>query len=103
MAANVQVGLFFFQNGFHFRHVMARIASDVGHVDINILDVEKQIFGILQANNMVVDVAVHCTQWLEVGQGLSRLEAANVTRVPQLVNVFEEIEELRHEGTMCVR
>ena len=92
VSADVQVGLLFLKDVLHFRHIMSGIAADVGHIDIDILNVEKQILGILQAHNVVVDVAVYGTQGLEIDQGISRLDIADVTCMPQLVNVFEEVK-----------
>ena len=100
---DVQVGLLFFQDVLHFGHVVAGIATDVGHVDIDILDMEKQVLGILHPHDMVVDVAMHGPQGLEVGQGLGRLDAADVARMPQLIHVFEEMEKLWYERAMRVR
>ena len=102
MATDVKVRLLFLQNVFHLGHVVARIAADVGHVDIDILDMKKQILGILHSHDMVVDVAMHSTQWLEVGQGIGGLDVADVARMPQLVNVLEEVEKLWYERTMRV-
>ena len=102
MAANIKVGLLFLQDVFHLRHVVARIAAYVGHIDIHVFDMEEQAFGILHPDDMVVDVAMHGAQWLEGGQGISRLDAANIARVPQLVDVFEEMEELRYEGAVRI-
>ena len=101
--ADVQVGLLFFQDVFHFRHVVAWIAPDVGHVDIDILDMEKQVLGILHPHDMVVDVAMHGTQRLEVGQGIGSLDVADVASMPQLVNILEEVEKLWYERAMRVR
>jgi hypothetical protein len=36
------------------------------------------------------------TQWFEVGQSFRCFNVPNITRVPQLVNVLEEIEKLWH-------
>ena len=82
---------------------MAGIAADVGHVDVDILDMEGQALGVLHPYDVVVDVAMHGPQGLEVGQGLGRLDAADVARMPQLIHVFEEMEELWYEGAMGVR
>ena len=82
---------------------MAWIASDVGHVDINVLDVEKQVLRILHPHNMIVDVAMHSTQRLETSQGICGFDIANITRMPQLVNILKEIEKLRNQGTMRIR
>lgn len=103
MAAYVEVGFLGFENILHLRHVMARVTTNVGHVDVDIFDMEKQIFGILHAHNVVVDVAMYGTQWFEVGQSFCCFNVPNITRVPQLVNVLEEIEKLWHEGAMRVR
>ena len=101
--ADVKVGLLFFQDVFHLGHVMAGIAADVGHVDVDILDVEKQVLRVLQAHHMVVDIAMNGAQRLERGQGIGCFDIADVARVPQLVNVLEEVEKLRNEGAMRVR
>ena len=103
MSADEQVGLLVLQNAFHLGHVMVRIATNVGHVDINIFNMEVQVFRILHAHDMVVDVAMHGTQRLEMSQGISGFNAANVTRMPQLVNILKEIEKLRNQGTMRIR
>ena len=103
MSANEQVGLFVFQNTFHLRHVMAWIAADMGHVDVNVFDMEEQVFGILHANDVVVDVAMHGTQRLEMSQGIRGFYVADVARMPQLIDVLEEVEELRDEGAVRVR
>ena len=103
MAADVKVGLLLLKDMFHLGHVMAGITADVGHVDIDILDVEKQVLGILHPHHMVVDVAVDGTQGLEGSQGLGRLDVADVARMPQLINIFEEVEQLRNEGAVRIR
>ena len=82
---------------------MSRIAADVGHVDVHILDVKKEVFGILQTHGVVVNVAVDGSQRLEMRQGVSSFDIANITRMPQLVNVLEEVEELWDDGAVCVR
>ena len=103
MTANVKVGLLFFQNVFHLRHVVSGITTDVGHIDIGIFDVEKQVLGILHADYMVVNIAVDGTQRLEVGQGVSRFNVADVACMPQFINVFEKVEKLWDENAMCIR
>ena len=103
MAAHVEGGFLGFENILHLRHVMARVTTNVGHVDVDIFDMEKQIFGILQTNDMVVDVAMYGTQRLELDQSLGRFDVAYIACVPQLINVFEEVEKLWHEGAMRVR
>jgi len=82
---------------------MARVTTDMGHVDIDVLDVEKQVLRILHPHNMIVDVAMHSTQRLEMGQGIGSLDVANITRVPQLIHILEEVEKLRNQGAMRVR
>ena len=74
----------------------------MGHVDVCVLYLEEQVSGVLQADNVVVNVAMHCTQRLEFGQSLGRFNIAYIARVPQLVNVFEKIEKLRNEGAVRV-
>ena len=103
MAANVKVGFLCLQNVLHLRHIVPWIAADVSHVDVDIFHMEKQVLGILQTNDMVVDVAMYGTQWFELGQSLGRFDVAYIACVPQLVNIFEEIEKLWHEGAMRVR
>ena len=103
MSTNKKVGLLVLQNAFHLRHVMARIAANVGHVDINVFNMEVQVFGILHAHDVVVDVAMHSTQRLETSQGICSFDIANITRMPQLVNILKEIEKLRNQGTMRIR
>ena len=102
MAAYEKVGLFVFEDEFYLRHVMSRVAADVGHVDVDVFHVKEEVFGVLHPNDLAVDVAVHGAQRLEVGQGLGCLNAADVAGMPQLVNVFEEVEELWHERTMRI-
>ena len=102
MATDVKVRLLFLQDVFHLRHVVAGIAPDMGHVDIDILDMEKQVLGILHPHDMVVDIAMHGTQRLEVGQGIGSLDVADVARMPQLVNILEEVEKLWYERAMRV-
>ena len=96
MAANVKVRLFVFQNILHFWHVMAWIASNMGHVDIDVFHMEKQVFGILHAYDVVINVAVDGTQRFEVSQCIGSLDITDITSMPQLVNVFEEVEKLWH-------
>ncbi len=103
MSADVQVGLFFLQDVLHFGHVVAGIPTDVGHVDINVLDMEKQVPRILHTHDMVIDVAMYSTQGLEIGQGIGGLYIADIARMPQLVNVLEEVEKLWYEGAMRIR
>ena len=103
MAADVKVGLFVLQNVFHLGHVMAWIAADVGHVDVDVFHMEKQILGILHPHDMVIDVAMHGAKRLEMSQGIGSLDVADVARMPQLVDVLEEVEELWDEGAMRVR
>ena len=103
MSADEKVGLRVLQNAFYLGHVMARITSDVSHVDINVFNMEVQVFGILHAHDMVVDVAMHGTQRLEMSQGICGFNAANITRMPQLINILEEVEQLWNQGTMRIR
>ena len=102
MTADVQVGLLVFQNVSHLGHIVPWIATDMGHVDIDVFHMEKEVFWVLQPNDVVVDVAVNRAQRLEVSQGLGSFDIADVARVPQLVDVLEEVEKLWHEGTMRV-
>jgi hypothetical protein len=46
---------------------------------------------------------MHGTQRLEVGQGIGSLDVADVARMPQLVNILEEVEKLWYERAMRVR
>ena len=100
---DVKVRFLVFEKAFHLGHVMVGIAPDVGHVDIHILDMEKQVLGILHAHDMVVDVAVDGAQRFEGSQGLCGFDVANVACMPQLINVLEEAENLRYERAMGVR
>jgi hypothetical protein len=52
---------------------------------------------------MVIDVAMYSTQGLEIGQGIGGLYIADIARMPQLVNVLEEVEKLWYEGAMRIR
>ena len=56
--ADVKVGFFLLQKVFHLGHIMTGISSYVGHVDVNVFNVEVEILGILQPHDMVVDIAV---------------------------------------------
>ena len=94
MAADVKVRLFVLQNVFHLGHVMAWIAADVGHVDVDVFHVEKQILWILHSHHMVVDVAMHGTQRLEMRQGIGGFNVADVARMPQLVDVPEPKQQI---------
>jgi hypothetical protein len=38
-----------------------------------------------------------------MGQGIGGFYVADVARMPQFVDIFEEVEELRDEGAVCVR
>lgn len=102
VAAYKKVWLFVFKDEFYLRHVMSWIAPDVGHVDFDVLYVKEEVLGVLHSHDVAVDVAVHGAQRFEVAQGFGGLNAADVASVPQLVNVFEEVEELWHERTMCI-
>ena len=82
MATDVKVGLLFLQDIFHLGHVMAWIATDVGHVNVYILHVEEEVCWILHPYDMVVDVAVNSAQRLERSQSLSGLDATDVARMP---------------------
>ena len=103
MATDVKIGLLFLQDIFHLGHVMARIATDVGHVNVYILHVEEEVCWVLHPNDMVIDVAVDGAQGLERGQGLGRLDVADVTRMPQLINILEEVEKLRNQSAVRIR
>ena len=82
MATDVKIGLLFLQDIFHLGHVMARIATDVGHVNVYILHVEEEVCWVLHPNDMVIDVAMHGAQRLERSQSLCGLDAADVARMP---------------------
>ena len=103
MAANIEVWLLFLKDILHLRHIVSWIATDVGHVDIDIFDMEKQVLRILHAHDVVVDVAMHGPQGLELCQGIRRLDVAQITCMPQLVNILEEVEKLWDEGAMRIR
>ena len=66
MAADEQVWFLVLENSSDFGHVMARIAPDMGHVDLGVFHLEKQVFGVLQAHDVVVDVAMDGAERLEV-------------------------------------
>ena len=102
MTAYKKVRFLHFKDVFHLGHVMVRVTADVGHEDVDIFDVEIEVLGILHSDDVVVHVAVYGSQRLEGGQSLSRLNAADVARMPQLIHVLEEVEELWYEGTMGV-
>jgi len=103
MPAYEQIGLLALQNAFHLRHIMTWVAADVGHVDIDVLDVEKHVLGILHAHNVIVDIAVHGAQRLELRQGIRGFNVANITCMPQLIHILEEVEKLRNQGAMRIR
>ena len=81
---------------------MTWITADVGHIHIGFFHIEKQIFWVLHPHDMVVDVAMDGPQRLKIGQSFGGLDATDVTSMPQLIDILEEVEKLWHEGTMCI-
>ena len=102
MPADKEVGLLLFQNVLYLGHIMPRITANVGHVDVDIFNMEKQILGILHSHDVVVDVAVNGAKGLERSQSISRFNTPYVARMPQLINVFEEVEELWDERAVGI-
>ena len=82
VAADIQLRFFLLQDMPYFRHVMARIAPDMGHVDMDVLHLEKQVFGVFQPNDMVVDVAVNSPQRLKGCELFGSLNVSDVTGMP---------------------
>lgn len=82
VSAYVQVGLLFLQDILHFGHIVAGIAANVGHINVHIFHVEKEVCWVLHPYDMVVDVAVNSAQRLERSQSFGGLDAADVARMP---------------------
>ena len=82
---------------------MAGIAPDMGHIDVDVLHLEEEVFGVLQTDDVVVDVAVNSPQRLEGCELFSGFDVSDVTGMPNLVHVLEEIKDLRDDGPVCVR
>ena len=81
---------------------MSWVASDVGHEDVNILHLKELILGILQTNNVIVNVAVNSPKRLESFELLCGLDVSDVAGMPNLVNVLEKVKDLRDDGPVGI-
>ena len=89
MAADVEVGRLGGQYVPHPFGVPAGIAADVGHKNIETLDVKSQIFGKTPAQGRCVYIAVHGTEGFEGCQPVRHFHAADVSGVPDFITRFE--------------
>lgn len=81
---------------------MIGVTSDMGHVDLYLFYLEEQVLGILQAYNMVVDVAVHSPKRFEGSELLGSLDGSNIPCMPYLIHVLKEAKDLGDNGPMGV-
>ena len=103
MPADVELGLFFLEEDPNLGHIMSGIASDVGHIDVDIFHLEEQVLWVLQAYDMVVDVAMNSPQRLEGCELFGGFNVPDVAGMPYLIHVLEEIKDLRDEGSVGIR
>ena len=93
-------------HGLDFLHrpriVAARIAADVGHQHPDALAFEGEELGVDAARQSAVDVAAHGFQRFEGGDPVGQLDRADVARVPEFVDVPEEIHQGFVEGAVGV-
>ena len=102
MAANVEFRPFFLEDVSHFGHVMTGIASDMGHIHMHVFHLKKQVFRILKAYDVVVDVAMNRAERLESLKLLRGLNVSNVAGMPDLIHILEEVKDLWDDGPMGV-
>jgi hypothetical protein len=72
--------------------VIARIPSDVGHVNGDALAIPNEIAGKFSTEFRTVDIPVNTPDWFEVPEPGENLDRSEVARVPDLV-AFGEMPE----------
>lgn len=82
---------------------MSGIAPDVGHVNVGVFHLEEQILGVLQSDDVVVDVAVNSPQRLEGCELFSGLDVSDVTGMPNFVHVLKKVKDLGDNRPVGVR
>ena len=83
--------------------VSSRISAHMGHEDLHALALEEAVEGIFEAKGVVVTVARHSDQRLELRDFYSRFHAAaEITGMPDLVDRFKEGLDAIVEYTMCI-
>ena len=81
---------------------MPGIAADVRHQHIDVFYAKTIEFAERIPYITAIHVTEHGAGGFEFPQCLQHFRAADVTRMPQLVNIFKEIEKLWYEGAMGV-
>ena len=74
----------------------------MGHVDVCVLYLEEQVSGVLQADNVVVNVAVNSPQGFEGCELFGGFNVPDVAGMPNLIHVLEEVKDLGNEGPVGV-
>ena len=100
--ADVQVGFLLLQDVPNLRQIMPWVTPDVGHVYMYVLHLEKQVLGVLQSDDMVVDIAMNSSKRFEGFELFGGFNVADVAGMPYLVNVLEEIKDLGDDDAMRV-
>ncbi len=73
--------------------VPARSPSNVGHPDATPFTFEVLMFGKIAPNQMVINVAVHCHQGLEQGQGIGHLEVPDISGMPDFIAARQMMQD----------
>lgn len=104
MAAYEDVGTMEVDEGIGSGIVTARIAPDMGHQHLHPFAFEYPVEGMDESEIVVVAIARHAFQRLELTYLLSQFESSSeVSGMPYFIDRLEEFTELRVEYSVCVR
>ena len=82
--------------------VAARIAAYVHHQHLATLHLEAVALVVYATHNTTIDITIYRAQRLECRNGISSLQRAEVTRMPNLIAGREELLEHIIECAMCI-
>ena len=93
MARNKYVGLRRLNHPDGLGRIVARIAAYVGHQHPFTLALEKIELIIGPAHNPAVDITIYALQGLESGNLVGQLQRTEIARVPNLIDIFQELAQ----------
>ncbi len=85
------------------RVVSSRVASDMGHQDVDSRKGKPKVFAVVSPNLRIVDVSKHASKGLEGGELVGDRELAEIAGVPDFVTILKSLKDQRVEESMGVR
>lgn len=83
--------------------IAAGITADVRHENRHILKCKIKVFGITYPQNAAVHIAINSPQGLETLQLVRYFHAADITGMPDLIDICKVMEDLRRQVAMRIR